>query len=242
MNPQQPPYQPYPPQQGWQPGPGAQPSGGYPFPQPTGGYQQPTGQPWPPMPPAPAPKKHRKWPWIVTGLVVFLLLIMIIGAGGSKTANPTSTASTSAPGSATSAQPAAVAAAPVPAPAPQPAAPPKAITARDWAKIAKDPDSHVGEAIIVYGEVTQFDSATGTGVFRANVDGVKHQVSYGFADYPTNTVLSGDGSALGDLVQGDLFKAEAVVAGSLSYETTMGGNLSAPKLTVSKVTVIGSTK
>jgi hypothetical protein len=52
---------------------------------------------------------------------------------------------------------------------PQPAKTPKAITARDWAKIAKDPGSHVGEAIIVYGEVTQFDAATGTQVFRANV-------------------------------------------------------------------------
>lgn len=241
MNPQQPPYQPYPPPQGWQPGPGAQPSGGYPYPQQSGGYPRPTGQhPWPPMPHTSASKKHRKWPWIVSGLVVFLLLAMIIGAGGSKT-NPTSAPSTSIPGSGTSAQPAADPA-PAPAPAPKAAAPPKAITARDWAKIAKDPGSHVGEAIVVYGEVTQFDSATGTSQFRANVDGVKHQVSYGFADYPTNTVLSGDASALGDLVQGDLFKAEAIVAGSLSYETTMGGNLSAPQLTVSKVTIIGSTK
>jgi hypothetical protein len=48
--------------------------------------------------------------------------------------------------------------------APQPAKTPKAITARDWAK-CEGPGSHVGEAIIVYGEVTQFDAATGTEVF-----------------------------------------------------------------------------
>lgn len=222
MHPQQP-HQPYQPQQpGWQPMPGAQPSGGYPYPQHTGGYQQPAGQPRPPMPPA--PKRHRKWPWVVSGLVVFLLLIVVIGAAGSST-TPTTTAA------GTDAHPAAA-----------PATPPKAITAHDWALIAKDPDSHVGEAVIVYGEVTQFDSATGTGEFRANVDGVKHPVSYGFADYPTNTVLSGDVSALGNLVQGDLFQADAVVAGSVSYQNTMGGSLSAPKLTVLKVTVIGSTK
>lgn len=223
MNPQQPPYQPSPPQQpGWQQSPGGQHSAGYQY--PSGGYPQPTGQqPWPPMPPATAPKKHRKWPWVVSGLVVVLLLIMVVGAAGSNT--PTTTAA------GTNAQPAAA-----------PAAPPKAITARDWALIAKDPDSHVGEAVIVYGEVTQFDSATGTGQFRANIDGVKHPVSYGFADYPTNTVLSGDAATLGNLVQGDLFQADAVVAGSVSYQNTMGGSLSAPKLTVLKVTVNGSTK
>jgi hypothetical protein len=71
---------------------------------------------------------------------------------------------------------------------------------------------------------------------------VKHRVSYGFADYPTNTVLSGNGVDLGDLVQGDLFQADAVVTGSISYETTMGGTLTAPQLSVSKITVIGSTK
>ena len=242
MNPQQPPYQPHPPQRpGGQQPPGAQHSGGYQY--PSGGYPQPTGQqPWPPTPPVPAPKKHRKWPWVVSGLVVFIVLIMMVGAAGSRTAPTASTPSSgtnavpaSTPGSVTSAQPAT-------APVPVPATPPKAITARDWAKIAKDPNSHVGEAIIIYGEVTQFDSATGTGEFRANVDGVKHPVSYGFADYPTNTVLSGDASTLGDLVQGDLFQANAVVSGSVTYQNTMGGSLSAPQLTVLKVTVIGSTK
>jgi hypothetical protein len=193
-------------------------------------------QPWPPLPPAPV-KQRRKWPWIVSALVV-LLLIMIIGAAGSK-GTGASTSSTSAPsanaGPHTSAQLAA-------APAAAPAKPPRAISARDWAKIAKDPGAHVGEAIILYGAVTQFDTATGTNTFRANVDGVKHPVSYGFANYPTNTVLTGDSANLGDLVEGDIFQAEVVVAGAISYETAMGGNLSAPRLSVLKITVIGSTK
>ena len=64
---------------------------------------------------------------------------------------------------------------------------------------------------------------------------MKHRVSFGFADYPTNTVLSGNGVDLGDLVQGDLFQADAVVTGSISYETTMGGALTGPQLSVSKI-------
>ena len=83
---------------------------------------------------------------------------------------------------------------------------------------------------------------TGSDTFRANVDGVKHPVSYGFADYPTNTILTNESADLGDIVQDDLFKAEVVVTGSLSYETTLGGSTTVPKLTVLKISVIGSTK
>jgi hypothetical protein len=71
---------------------------------------------------------------------------------------------------------------------------------------------------------------------------VKHKVSYGFADYPMNTILATESADLGDIVQDDLFQAEVVVAGSLSYETTLGGSTTVPKLTVLKITVIGSTK
>lgn len=127
--------------------------------------------------------------------------------------------------------------------APPPPAPPRAITAREWALIARSPDAHAGEAIIVYGQVTQFDAATGTTAFRANVDGVKHAASYGYVDYETNTFLSAPSSSmLGDLVNKDLFRAEVIVAGSYTYETTMGGQLTAPKLMVTKIQVTGQAK
>jgi hypothetical protein len=120
--------------------------------------------------------------------------------------------------------------------------PPRQISGREWAKIAKEPAAHTGEALIVYGQVKQFDSATGTGTFRANVDGIQHRVSYGYADYKTNTVLEGDQASLGDLVEGDLFRAEVVVAGTYTYETTLGGHLTVPVLAVSKIQVTGSAK
>lgn len=125
---------------------------------------------------------------------------------------------------------------------PAPPAPARAITAREWALIAKSPDQHTGERIIVYGEVTQFDAATGASTFRANVDGIAHRVRYGYADYETNTVLAGSATLLEDLVADDLFRAEATVQGSLSYRTTMGGTITVPKLEVTAITVTGSTK
>jgi hypothetical protein len=98
-----------------------------------------------------------------------------------------------------------------------------------------------GEAIIVYGQVRQFDSATGTDTFRASVDGVVHKPSCGYVDYEKNTVLTSPGGAeLGDLVQDDLFKAEVVVAGSLSYDTQIGGSTTVPLLLVTKITVTGT--
>jgi hypothetical protein len=107
--------------------------------------------------------------------------------------------------------------------------------------VAKDPASHVGQSIVVYGHVTQFDSATGTSGFLATVDGVLHRPQYGYANYPTSTVLSGDPAALSNVVKGDLFTAEVAVAGPYTYATTMGGQATVPMLTITKLTVTGHT-
>jgi hypothetical protein len=95
---------------------------------------------------------------------------------------------------------------------------------------------------VVYGQVTQFDSATRTSTFRANVDGAAHKVSYGYADYKTNTMLTGPDDQLKDIVDGDLFRAEVTVAGALSYDTTMGGSTTVPKLEITAIKVTGSAK
>ncbi|WP_181781595.1 DUF732 domain-containing protein [Pseudonocardia pini] len=126
--------------------------------------------------------------------------------------------------------------------APVAAGPAKTITAREWLLIAKDPEAHKGERIVVYGEVKQFDSATGSNGFRANVDGVAHKVRYGYADYETNTVLgAGSGVSLAQVVQDDLFKAEVTVVGSYSYGTQIGGSTTVPMLMITKIDVTGST-
>lgn len=120
---------------------------------------------------------------------------------------------------------------------PSPAAKPKPtvygkLTARAWLKIAKDPDAAAGRAVIVHGEVTQFDSATGTNTFRANVDGVRHERAF---DYPTNTILSGAGADLRDVVEGDQFTARVRVLGGYTYETQLGGVTTVPELMVDKI-------
>lgn len=205
--------------------------------------QIPTQHPAQQRPNIPPVKRRRRWPLVAGGAVVLLLGLFVAAgiAGSGQPATPPQAAGSAASSSAP-ATPAPTRATPtttVPA-APAPVAEARAITAREWLQIAKSPAAHIGDRIIVYGQVTQFDSATGTTSFRANVDGVRHPVKYGYADYDTNTILTGLSSDLTELVQDDLFKAEATVAGALSYETTMGGQMTVPKLTVTKIVVIGS--
>jgi hypothetical protein len=123
-------------------------------------------------------------------------------------------------------------AAPATPPPPAPAEPYRKLSARDWQVIAKNPDAHIGERVIVHGRVTQFDAATGTTAFRASVDGVRQKQAY---DYDTNTMLGGDAADLEDIVVDDEFTAEVTVRGSLTYQTQIGGTTTVPVLLVETI-------
>jgi hypothetical protein len=122
---------------------------------------------------------------------------------------------------------------------PTPLAAHKNISARQWDLIYKNPDAHVGERIIVYGEIFQFDSATGDDSFLANVDGVR-RVEYGIALYEDNTAMMGDASKFADFVEEDMFVARVTVEGSLDYDTQIGGNTTVPLLQVDSIKRTGS--
>lgn len=115
----------------------------------------------------------------------------------------------------------------------------KAVDARGWLQIAKNLDSHVGDCVIVYGVVTQFDAATGSGAFRADADGVKQVPEYGYVNYPTNTLMTSGEADLSDVVEDDLFTAQVTVLGSYTYDTQLGGHTTAPKLRIDAINVTG---
>ena len=122
--------------------------------------------------------------------------------------------------------------APAAPPSSAPAEPHRKLSSRDWQVIAKNPDAHIGERVIVHGWVTQFDAATGTTAFRASVDGVRQKQAY---DYDTNTMLGGDAADLEDIVVDDEFTAEVTVMGSLTYQTQIGGSTTVPVLQVQTI-------
>ncbi len=118
---------------------------------------------------------------------------------------------------------------------------PKTMGTRDFALLAKDPDSHAGRVFRVFGEVTQFDAATGDDQFLARSGAKKSAVEYGYTDYEQNTLFTGDRAMLKDIVEGDVFAAVVEVEGSESYETQIGGNTTVPKFRVLRIEVYDST-
>ncbi|MFE9691916.1 hypothetical protein [Micromonospora sp. NPDC005806] len=205
-----------------------------------------------PSPVAPA-KASTARAWIVGGIALVIVLCCggaVVGAfSGGNDAEPQSIAATSAAPSATSAAPTTAApttappttaaASPTPtktAPPPKPKPPSyKTLSARQWKLIAKNPDAYIGKHYVVYGRVTQFDAATGTDTFRADV--AHRRMSYEF-DYETNTMLSGSESELENLVEDDIFRANVTVLGSFSYDTQIGGQTTVPLLNVDSIKVL----
>lgn len=115
------------------------------------------------------------------------------------------------------------------------------LSSRKFKLLTKDPDSYIGKTYLIYGEITQFDAATGTDTFRADTGPKKLRISYGYVDYDQNSFLQGVESKLKKLVEGDCFKAKVTVLGSFSYDTQAGGNTTVPLFQVDSISVYGST-
>lgn len=105
---------------------------------------------------------------------------------------------------------------------------------RSFALIAKEPDSHIGTNLIVYGSVSQLDSATGPCMMLLSAAEAEKENSF---DYGQNTLAtSGDGEVscpvFDPLVEGDHVKMWVTVLGSFSYDTQIGGNTTVPAFEV----------
>jgi hypothetical protein len=211
------------------------------------------------LPPAPPPLATKRAnpltskPFIgIAGLVAGLVLGSAIGSAGndhaSTTATPTvATSAPTAPAAPATSAPAEPSSEPSTEPSSDPTTTPPTkkdypgLSSRKFKLLVKDPDSYIGQTYTIYGEITQFDAATGTDTFRADTGAKKLKISYGYVDYPQNSFLSGDESQLKKLVEGDCFTAKVTVLGSFSYDTQSGGNTTVPLFQVDSIKVYGST-
>lgn len=224
-------------------------------------YQPPLGDPnQPPYTPGPdveqphnpmgAPLPQPKTRSPLTWSTAFVAAVVILGVGiaigaslnSGQAVQPAAAAATSTPSAtATTSAPTATTAAPTPikttaAPKPKPVKVTyKPLSERQWKLIAKTPDNYVGQTYIVYGVVSQFDAATGANAFLANVAGRNLAEDY---EYETNTMLSGDGGKLTNLVEDDEFRATVRVVGSHSYDTQIGGNTTVPLLAIASIKIL----
>ncbi|MGW0810815.1 DUF4190 domain-containing protein [Nonomuraea sp. NPDC002799] len=104
------------------------------------------------------------------------------------------------------------------------------LTARGFAKLAKNPDAYAGRRFVLYGEVYQFDDFTGTGSFMA---------TSGHAATTTeeNSVFYGDEDLLSDVVEGDKFRAYVTVRGTERYVAVNGNDANAPAFDIARIKV-----
>ncbi len=198
------------------------------------------------------PTKQKRFGWlalIVAAVVALGIGGALGGAGnGTTTARPAPTVTvteTAEVPAAEEPEPTATEPEPEPEPEPKPTPTKKAarvkaenVTSRQWAKVVKSPDDFIGERYIIYGQVSQFDAATGEDAFLADT-AHKNTTEYGYFD-GENTMLSGDVDDLSDVVEDDVFRAAVTVLGSYSYDTQIGGNTTVPHLQVDSIKVIGN--
>lgn len=137
---------------------------------------------------------------------------------------------------------------PVVAPAPEPAAPNfatyKTTGERELALLVKNPDSGIGKKIIIYANIHQFDSATGTCNFLADIS---YRIEESTYDYEANSMFTaGDGDSdcpiLDQVIEGDSIKAWVTSAASFSYDTQAGGNTTVPTFMVEKLQILPKTE
>ncbi|WFP15990.1 hypothetical protein [Citricoccus muralis] len=113
----------------------------------------------------------------------------------------------------------------------------KQISDRNWTLVERAPDSHEDEKYVVYGRVTQADSATGSFAIRVDTSGSQQRRAY---SYDVNTmVAAGESGMFDEVVSGDIVKLLVEVNGSLSYESTLGATITALSVTAHGVEVIG---
>lgn len=110
---------------------------------------------------------------------------------------------------------------------------------RTLASIAKEPDAHAGETLIVYGYVTQFDANTGPCEMRVSVSAEKQN---SWLEYEHNSLaFSGDGDSecpeLSDIIADDQVKLSVVVRGGKTY-SSLGGGTRVPHFEVIDAEVI----
>ena len=161
--------------------------------------------------PAAKPKKplyQRVWFWALILLVTLPLVASMLGKGSAASSAPAAVTSVSpkATGAATKKPTKKPSTKKTKAPAPKDVY--ATLSSRRFKLLVKDPDSYVGKTYVLYGEVTQFDAATGKDTFLANSGPAKKRISYGYTTYAENSEFTSDEIMLSDLVQGDCFKAK----------------------------------
>lgn len=112
------------------------------------------------------------------------------------------------------------------------------VDSRTLAKIMRRPKANMDKNLIIYGEIWQFDSRTGTDAFLAEVAS-SNTTSYGFFD-GDDALLIGTKRKFNDFIEEDVFRAKVVPVKMYNYDTAPGGTNSVPVFRVESIQRIGN--
>ena len=112
---------------------------------------------------------------------------------------------------------------------------------RELAQIVKAPDDHIGRQVVVHGQITQLDAATGKCFVRVSIS---HTPQDDWYEYEHNSVgFAGDGESdcpvLDPFVADDEVTLWVTIGGSLSYDTQIGGSTTVPAYLIDDAELIG---
>src|SRR5699024_2068465 len=103
------------------------------------------------------------------------------------------------------------------------------------------PDDHIGRQVVVHGQITQLDAATGKCFVRVSISYTPQDDWY---EYEHNSVgFAGDGESdcpvLDPFVADDEVTLWVTIGGSLSYDTQIGGSTTVPAYLIDDAELIG---
>ncbi len=119
----------------------------------------------------------------------------------------------------------------------------KKVSDREFKQMTRNTVGSIMSCYVIYGEIVQADSATGTTSVRANTCGEKKYPKYGFlSDCDTNSILTElvPSGKLNGVVKGDIFEAKVQVGLDTTYQTTLGGSMTAPTFYVQEIKTYAS--
>ena len=116
----------------------------------------------------------------------------------------------------------------------------KSISDRTWKLIYKSPGKYKGKNYTVWGNIWQFDDATGPSTFLSYVSGTNKFDGTYFSGYD-DAMLKSTSKRLANFVEGDVYKACVTVKGGYTYERAAGGTNTVPLLYVNSIKYLGST-
>jgi len=105
--------------------------------------------------------------------------------------------------------------------------------------VEKDPDSFTGMCVHMYVEIVQFDANTGRCSFRGEMSSVR---STSWLDYDGNAIFITESDSVCPELDGidndDFVEIWAIGAGSLTYDTTIGGSATAVLWDIERIELV----